>query len=213
MTGSPKHQLKRTCAITESTAGLRAKGKSRCTDAARTRVDNTALVCVRVRKAFRPSTLAATLGKRLGQVAGLVYHVARAPSLRTGPLVNSVRQALYRSARGAPYVLRADPCRTHHRWLACTTLQRCAGTALLVVGTTIRRGKVQASDRACLGWHFVLLSFEPGQACTMCAPGSYARDGLRCETCPMGFFSNTTGAAACTECPLNSGGGLFRCCC
>jgi hypothetical protein len=84
---------------------------SRCTDAARTRVSNAALVCVRVRNAFRPSTLAATLGKRLGQVAGLVYHVARAPSLRTGPLVNSVRQALYRSARGAPYVLRADPYR------------------------------------------------------------------------------------------------------
>ena len=90
---------------------------SRCTDAARTRVKNAAHWCVRVHDAFRLSTLAAALGKRLGQMAGLVYHVARAPSLRTGPLVNSVRQALYRSARGAPYVLRADPYRTPS--LAC----------------------------------------------------------------------------------------------
>jgi hypothetical protein len=52
------------------------------------------------------------------------------------------------------------------------------------------------------------------QVCSICMPGWYAKGGEKCEQCPLGFFSNTTGAIACTECDLHSGGCCAcRCCC
>lgn len=45
--------------------------------------------------------------------------------------------------------------------------------------------------------------FAPtGDRCTPCRPGEFSQDGLSCELCPPGMFSEAPQAAACTPCPI-----------
>ena len=52
-----------------------------------------------------------------------------------------------------------------------------------------------------------------GYICRACTAGNYSADGKKCQPCPAGTYTNATGRASCSSCPVNTYSGVMAVSC